>query len=921
VDERWDRVSELYHAALERSPDLRDSFLQQMCAGDEPLRAEIEQLLRYDAKAESFLESPIPPQRTFEVTRTMAMSDRRVGRYDLGIRLGAGGMGEVYLATDSHLCRQVALKLLLPEMSSHPNSRARFLREARSAAALSHPNIAAIFDAGESDGRLYLAMEFVQGKSLRSILQNGPLPENEIIQFAMQLASALDHAHSRGILHRDIKPENILIDTTGMAKLVDFGIAKTFSAETGAEAEITRPGMFVGTLKYAPPEILSGQPASRRSDLYSLGLTLFETACARTPFDGLPGMAAIAAILHGDRVAVRDFNAALSDGMAYIVERSLARTPEDRFSSAAEMLEAVRMVRETGGAAPGPAVEASRIPTLALLEFANLSRDPSLDWLAIGMVEAMEGELRKLAGLQVASRARTQQLIRGLRLNLEEPGAIATIGRRLGAKWIITGSYQRSGNRIRVIPAVYDLVAGHTLPIERVDGAWEDLFDVQDRVVSGLKHALQFESSPTVQAASAAVASLDAFEHYSLGRQFQQQMNRDSLAHAKEHFEKAIALDPNYALAYAGLGSVHALTFIQTSNPEEMQRARPHLERAIALDPELGEPYPWLCYLYFRMGEPVKALAAGEQGVFRQADLAQAHYFYASASLASIEVGLGNYQRAMDGLIRSLILDPRIAAQWIVAGTGALDAGRYDEASRLLEAAWQLERNPNAPFRFVGARTLMGFVHTRRLAWGAARQCHQESLESLREARHVYRDVFRTSSACGLGEIELRIHRPDEALAHFRHAWRLLKEEPRMLGNIRLAIRTQAGMATCYAALGERDRAEQYLAEAASRIHSIKPSSSVMAAFLPHLHYVVAVAQQSLGLTADAITSLSHAIDTGWSDPDWLERDPVWDPLGEHTDYRRLVERVRLIPPVTIDLSRILFPESATSNTGSSPPS
>ena len=310
MNDRWQRVAELYHGALACAPGDRPAFLERMCAGDAPLRLEVEKLLEYDAKAGNFLEQPVfMAGRADDLTRTMVPLPERIGPYTIGVRLGVGGMGEVYLANDVRLNRRVALKLLLPEMSTHADSRARFLREARSAAALNHPNIATVFDAGEANGRLYLAMEYIDGKSLRSRLNDGPQPESEVIEFGLQLASALDHAHSRGILHRDIKPENVIVDAAGAAKLVDFGIAKTFSPDAGdaeAETEITRQGMFVGTVKYAAPEVLSGQPASRQSDLYSLGVTLFELACGRTPFEGQAGLGAVGAILHGERPAVRD---------------------------------------------------------------------------------------------------------------------------------------------------------------------------------------------------------------------------------------------------------------------------------------------------------------------------------------------------------------------------------------------------------------------------------------------------------------------------------------------------------------------------------------------------------------------------------------------------------------------------------------
>ena len=215
----------------------------------------------------------------------------------------------------------------------------------------------------------------------------------------------------------------------------------------------------------------------------------------------------------------------------------------------------------------------------------------------------------------------------------------------------------------------------------------------------------------------------------------------------------------------------------------------------------------------------------------------------------------------------------------MVAGFGALLTGQYKAARWLFEGASQIEKAPNPLYRFVGASTMLGFVHARQLAWDEARRCHQDSIAELRAAEHVYRDAFTALSACGLGEIELRNAQPEQALTHFRHAWRIVKEQPRMVGNVRLRIRSQVGMAAAYAALGETGKAERHLAEAMPHLDTLNIGSWIWDTLLCQLHYSVAAAQLRLGLPADAITSLSRAIDTGFADPSWLEADPEWLPL------------------------------------------
>ena len=926
MHERWQRIEELYHGALAQPADRMDDYLREMCGGDEALHREVRKLLDYDAKAAGFMEqSVMAGVHDPSSTQTMAavVTEQRVGPYNLAFRLGVGGMGEVYLATDSRLGRRVALKLLLPQMSSHPDARARFLREARSAAALNHPNIATIFDAGESEGRLYLAMEYVDGKPLRALLDAGPLPEAEALDYAIQLASGLDHAHTRGILHRDIKPENVLVDGAGVVKLVDFGIAKALPMSADASPSITSPGVFVGTLKYAPPEVLAGRPGDRQSDIYSFGVMLHEMAGGQTLFERLPVMAAAAAALRGERAAAPERNAGVSDGLAEVIERCTAPAPEDRFSSAADLRAALLAVQNSGGASSTTQAQAATIPALALLEFTNLSGDPSIDWLGVGIVETLEGELRKIPAVQVVSRGRIRQLIQGRHPNPEEPAALSKLGARLGARWIASGSFQRAGNRIRVSTKLFRVPTGETVPTEMVDGVWDNLFDVQDRVVAALVRALDVGAGAggPSRLPPAEPQSLDAYEHYANGRRCLNEMGQGALAEAKQHFERALALDPRYALACSGLGTAYALTCIQTSSPEDMDRARHSLECAIDLDAELGEPYPWLCYIYCRRGEVEKALAAGERGVRFQPDLSLGHYFYGGVLIGAVECGLGSYQKGLDHVVEAVVLDPRMGGQWLVAALGALLVGQCEAAQRFAEGALQVESAPGAHYRFVGGLTFMGFAHSSRLAWDAARRCHRESIESMRSSEHVYRDLFTGLSACGLGEIELRARRPEEALTHFRHAWRIVKEKPRMVGNARLGIRAQAGMAACYADLAERDRAETHLAEASSRTAALDYSSWSLGLGLSQLHYSLASAQLRLGLAEEAVASLRHAIDTGFYDRLWFEQDPDWDSLRNRNDYRQLLERLRNMPPVTIDLSRLPGPNPSASTAETAPPS
>jgi tetratricopeptide (TPR) repeat protein len=414
--------------------------------------------------------------------------------------------------------------------------------------------------------------------------------------------------------------------------------------------------------------------------------------------------------------------------------------------------------------------------------------------------------------------------------------------------------------------------------------------------------------------------SLDAYEHYANGRQLLHEMKPGSMLQARQHFERALELDPKYALAYSGMGSTYALSSIQTNNAEDFDQALKYLERAIELDDELGEPYPFLSYVYGRKGEWQKAIAAGERAVKFQPDFSPGYYFYAAAFVISAERGQGNYQKAIDHLLQAIVLDPRMGGQWLMAAFVALLVGRYDAVERFATEVIRLERDPEAHYPFVGGPTMLGFACTCASAWEEAHRHHREAIESLGASEHVYRDLFTGLSACGLGEIELRTDRPGEALTHFRHAWRILKEKPRIHGGSRLGIRTQLGMAAAYAGLGERDRAEQHLAEASSRIGNVDSTSWTFALPLSQLHSAKASAQLRLGLIEEALDSLRRAIDTGFVDFHWFEIDPEWKTIRERAGYRQLAERLRTIPLVTIDLSRLPGSHPSTSTAGSALP-
>ena len=321
-------------------------------------------------------------------------------------------MGEVYLAQDIRLERRVSLKVLPTEFARDEQRIARFELEARAVAALCHPGIAVLYEIGEADGTRYLAMEYVEGRPLQEQLAAGPLSKNCLIDYTIQIADALEHAHRRGILHRDIKPANVMVTPEGRVKLLDFGLAKLLKSEQETRSALTAPGTWMGTLQYCAPEILRGREADRRSDLYSLGIVVYQMSCGHLPFEGLDGHALVGAILRGQPRPAKSNNPLIDTALERFIMHAIAVNPDERPQSAALFSKTLR--ENGGGSAPLEPVQAA--PVLAVLDFQNITDDHGADWLGTGLAETLTADLKRLKLVKVISRDRVQEVARRHRL-------------------------------------------------------------------------------------------------------------------------------------------------------------------------------------------------------------------------------------------------------------------------------------------------------------------------------------------------------------------------------------------------------------------------------------------------------------------------------------------------------------------------
>ena len=530
------------------------------------------------------------------------MIGRTISHYRVEKRLGAGGMGEVYLARDLALNRAAALKLLPGDLDSA--LKPRLLREAEASARLQHPAIATFYEAGESDGVAFIAMEYVPGQTLRDRLADGPLPIPEALSMTASLLEALGHAHAAGILHRDIKPENVMLASGSSAKLLDFGIAKLFVSDADPEeataTALTATGEIIGTVGYMSPEQLKGLPLDGRTDLFSLGAVLYEALSGKRAFPGRTAGERIAAILTRDPAPLQA--ASLPPELRAVLSRALAREPSQRYASAASFLSDLKRATE------GEFVSA--LPdTLAVMDFENLSRNPDDDWIGSGVAESVGAELARVPGLTVVAREKALKVRKALG---GAPDAL-DLGHALGCRWVLSGSYQRMGPALRITSRLSEVATGRVVSSEKLDGTLEEIFQMQDRLATSTAAILDL-TVPAAPAPSAA-RNLDAYERYARGRRLFHQLGKGTFEQARELFEEAIAADPGHAPALAGLSAVHAMRFTFTTDPGELEKAAEYARRAIASDERLGEPHIWLGYSLWRQWRVEEAFREEERAM------------------------------------------------------------------------------------------------------------------------------------------------------------------------------------------------------------------------------------------------------------------------------------------------------------------
>ena len=674
-----------------------------------------------------------------------------LGHYRIGKQIGEGGMGEVYLAEDTRLDRKVAIKFLHKELSQDGDKLNRFIQEAKAASALNHPNILTVHEIGEVDGKNYIATELIEGKTLREhITANEQIELRTVLKVGIQVAEALAAAHQAGIIHRDIKPENIMIRKDGYVKVLDFGLAKlTEKRSLGAEtrrhgkedntliaaspiptvpmAPQTEPGLIMGTVSYMSPEQARGRQTDARTDIWSLGVVLYEMLAGKVPFTGETMSHAIVSILEKEPPPFSTAGFAVPVDLERITFRALAKNLDSRYQTTTDLLDDLISLKKRlefeaeleRTTAPDKAAEnptqifnadttAQIEPgnTIAVLPFLNMSRNEDGDYFSDGLAEELINVLSKIRGLRVAARTSAFSF-KG------KQTTIAEIGQILNVASILEGSTRLAGNRVRISANLVKVVDGYHLWSETYDRTMDDIFAVQDditqSVVKELRTRLLDESvSPNAnervmaevaEAARGRAANPEAQRLMLLGRYLMDKLTREDTAKGIEYFREALDLDPGYALCWAELGRAYSIEAGRAWKPVEQgfELGRDAATRALALEPDLAEGHALLGRIQLTYDLD---LSGAEVSYRRAMELAPGSSDVLDGA-SVLYYKLGRLDEALDLGHRVLVQDPLSAAFWHNLGLTCHAAGLLAESEKAFRRALEL-----APQRFVSGALL-----------------------------------------------------------------------------------------------------------------------------------------------------------------------------------------------------------------------
>jgi serine/threonine-protein kinase len=848
--------------------------------------------------------------------RTNPPADARVpsDRYAVRRELGRGGMAVVYLADDLRHGRPVAIKVLLPELAAAIGAD-RFEREIRTVARLQHPHILPLFDSGGDGDTLFFVMPFVDGESLRDRLQReGALPLAAVVPIVRQVGDALDHAHAQGVIHRDVKPENILL-SGGQALLADFGVARASAGPVNDT--LTSIGTTLGTPAYMSPEQAAGdRDLDGRSDLYALGCVAHELLSGTPPFSGGNAMAVIAQHvlaapprLAGTRVPVP---AAVADA----VQRMLAKDPADRFGTAAEfalVLEtALNAVREPSAGERqlrSIAREAERKPAVLVLDFTNIAGAADVEWLSSGIAETVSVDLRRIGGVRVVgSDASARRQFAAQRSGGDRDGdVVRRLGQSAGARWVVWGAFQKSAGRIRLTPQFTDVETGETQQVEKIDGAIDDIFELQDRIVTRLAELLRIEltADEAAQIAKPETAQVSAYELYARGKQAFQRFGTESARTASDCFRGAIAIDPSYALAWAGLGSLLMPKYIASGDPAVLEEGVEALQRAMHLDPGLGEPHAFLAYMYTQQHRFDEAIAAARASLERDPGAFLGWYLVGVPLLArGLTHGtLEDLARAILPLLRCRAINPSYHAAQIVAGWIYMLRGQYSHAAALIDEAVDLER-ASTGLIFLGSFIQRALLYAHAGERRAARPLLDLAIATYPAMDHVYAQTMTAWATFCRGRLAEAEGDLAAAQRDYDSACRIAADNERRLAIGAHWVNAKLGLARLAFRRGDAAHSTALLGEALDmNAHRQRFVWVNLLGCAPAvIGYEIAATHALRNETALAMDALDGAVRLGWADVHQLAHDACFDRMRDTPALRATLARatalVTLPPPI-----------------------
>ncbi len=667
---------------------------------------------------------------------TIVQPGTQIAHYDVVEKIGEGGMGEVYLANDTRLNRKVALKFLPTHFLADKSAKARFVREAQSAAGLDHPNIITIYEVSEFNGRPFFAMQYLEGDSLKDLITRAEMPVEKILDVAIQITSGLKHAHEKGVIHRDIKPGNISVDKTGRAVILDFGLAAVESEEA-----LTQAGTTLGTIGYMAPEQIQGKEVDGRSDIFSMGVVLFEMLARTAPFKRDSQASTINAVLNEHPGPLSNYRENVEQGFEEVVSRALDKDVETRYQSASGMLADLKRLKKildpesstktfvsvgsrksdsgkrrfaiTGGLlsiavvvallliflasdgtffgngvgpmGTGTATAGQWASSIAVLPFMDFSSEQNQEYFCDGMTDAIISKLTGIDELKVISMTSVMRY-------KSEDRDLEKIGEDLDVGAVLDGSVQKEGDNIRVSARLVDVENGQQLWSRQFDRKLESVFAIQDEISRNIVDVLKLELLGTEQKTLTQrhTDNIDAYNLYVQGRFFWRKRTDEALRTAIDYFERAIELDSNYALAYAGLADAWAVLPGYSTSPEDSATvmAEKAATRAVELNSSIAEAHASLGLTLMNLGNLQEARESLERAIDLNPGYSWAHTWY-----SNVLGQLGMKEESLKELEIAYELDPLSIVNLMNLASDRSEQGRVERAIELLERALEIEEN------------------------------------------------------------------------------------------------------------------------------------------------------------------------------------------------------------------------------------